>query len=332
MSRKKKPDTADTTIAPESHLAAPALTPSEVAPPLPETPRPEPDAPPAEIPAFPPPPITAWKWPQSTERRDLLVAFTEADRSDIAGKFAVIVAQKDNVEDEKKSEASRFKAIIDNLDERLTKLSCAINANGETRLVNCTWVWEVSGRDTDTGAWVENPDYKTLVRNDTGEVVAATRITESDRQANLELPDTTEADLDALLMAHGYRVDVLTDPEELQSPFQLVEIATGAMSDLWNVESKLAALLAVSLMDHYVATAHADSPVPDHTESELDLGESPDPDPPLEDIKDDGRAARRAKKGRNTAPYGPGTPERQAWRDGWDEADTHEPAPLKSAS
>lgn len=303
-SKKKQPT--------ESHLAETALTPPEpsaasmavdILPVEPETP------------SFPPAIETAWKWPESTERRPLLVKFTEHDRSEIAGTLSREIAQRDAIEDEKKASASHFKSVLDAIDERLSALAGSIRANGELRDVQCKWFFEVSGIDVER-QWIANPDYKCLVRMDTGEVVAAVRITEQDRQANLELPlndGPPNEELEAQLLAAGLRVD---EDAAAEHPFILVDITTGENSFIEGVDNRRAALLK-AVADGTVAEEDEDvSFVLDDS-----VSDTSEDDSILDAIREDGKSARASGAGRHLAPYDAGTPELQAWKEGWDTQD-----------
>lgn len=129
-----------------------------------------------------------WTWPESVEKRSLIVKFEDHDRSEIAIEMGLLVGRKNAVEDQKKTYTSQCKAQIDAIDADLSRHSHALRDGGEYRPVDCRWHFETAGKDAN-GELVPNPESKTLVRIDTGDVVQVTPITDKDRQTEMPLAD-----------------------------------------------------------------------------------------------------------------------------------------------
>jgi hypothetical protein len=194
--------------------------------------------------AYPPPPESDWKWPVSTEGRSLIAPHTDHHRSEIALQMGKLQEHKESVEDAKKASASNFKAQLDSLEERMSQYAAVLAAGGERRTVPCRWIFETSGRDSD-GEWVRHAEYKSLVREDTGEVVETVRISEDDRQATLELGDD-EAALEALLAERGWVLKERESVEDEQTPFFIESLPDAGAYIAMDTpgDSRLAALKA----------------------------------------------------------------------------------------
>lgn len=164
---------AKKTPTPEDHLDAPAGESVEPAPA------------PAPKPALTDNSASDEKWPESTERRSLVVAFDEADKSKIMDKVADLVSEKEALKSEAKSEASRLKGLIDDIDAKISRWSSSVRRGGEEQPVMCFWRFECSGLD-DAGGPIYQPQYKTLFRGDTRQAVTTALITDEDRQMNLD--------------------------------------------------------------------------------------------------------------------------------------------------
>ncbi len=136
------------------------------------------------------------QWPEQSETTSLMIKFDDHDLAEIAKLMGSIVTRRENIRTEKKNTAARLQAAIDDLDADLSGHAAALEAGGELRRVECRWNFERAGRDEATGDLVFHPEMKTLVREDTGEVVRIVKITDEERQMDLTLeaeePDQTE--------------------------------------------------------------------------------------------------------------------------------------------
>lgn len=280
MPKKKK-----TPIA-EEHLDAPAVT-----PPATEAAAPEP------LP-FPPPPDTAWRWPDSTETRPLVVKHDDHARSEIGLEMGRIKLKMVELEDEKKGIAQSLKASIDDLDGRLVKFAHVLKNGGEEKPVRCRWVFEVSARDAD-GQWVRHPEYKSLVREDTGDIVHTVRITEQDRQANLDLGgEPAEAELETLLEGLGYKLVEDAAATDDETPFSVQSITDPDDDSNVAGDNRLAALKAALA---FIRARAADRITP------------------TTDAYTAGTQARRDNYAENFCPYEQPGDERADWLRGWND-------------
>lgn len=130
---------------------------------------------------------TVHKWPEVTERREVVVRYSEEDRSELAGKMSKIVMERERTKLRAKNAAAAYKSEVDDLDEELSEIAKRIEAGGEERSVECKWEFETSGMDAASGGLVYHPEFKTLVRVDTGEIVTTIKITDHERQMDLAL-------------------------------------------------------------------------------------------------------------------------------------------------
>lgn len=130
-------------------------------------------------------------WPETGESRTLPVILTQPEIAEKGRELAGVVSKLENLEAERKSAISAYKAQIDSLTERQKRLTTMINEGEEDREVECFWAFECCGLD-DSGEEVFHGDRKTLIRRDTGKVVLTMPITEADRQ--MTLPDMGGSD------------------------------------------------------------------------------------------------------------------------------------------
>lgn len=237
-----------------------------------------------------------WKWPESLEKRSVLVEFDDHDRSEIAVQMGECTLERNAVKERKKNSNAAFQAEIDAYDEKLTQFASSLEKNGENREVQCRWVFETAGAN-DAGELIPDAGHKTLVRVDTGAVVQVARITDEDRQGDLlhGLHDKSEDECLAVLTEYGAAIGEREKPEEGQSAFFLQE-ADGTETDLV-ADNRLAALrAALGILNERAANADA-----------LLLG-----------IEDDGRSARNDGKEAAENPYeDEDTAEHKAWHQGW---------------
>lgn len=131
-----------------------------------------------------------YDWPASSETRVLKVPLTPEDESELSHRIAGTIPEIARVQREAKSAASTYKSQLEELQNLQAEISDIILAGERDRSVPCTWVFECGGVAGDTGERIFSPDYKALFRDDTGAFIEATRITSSDRQMALTLPES----------------------------------------------------------------------------------------------------------------------------------------------
>jgi hypothetical protein len=136
-------------------------------------------------------PAPRWVWPENKEKRILEVQLLSQERLAIAEENARLGNEKDQLEDNKKAAASRYKAQIEDVEARIRLNNTYVSTGRRDKEVPCEWLYEVAGFDS-SGAPIEHADKKTLVRLDTGEAVEIRDISENERQAALPLEDATE--------------------------------------------------------------------------------------------------------------------------------------------
>lgn len=135
-------------------------------------------------------------WPQKTEKRSLPVKLSDLELRERADELAGAQIRLSEIEDEKKSAVSQYKASIDSKQGEIARLSHVIRDRSEQRNIKCEWRFEQSGFDA-TGQPVWHPEQKTLVRVDTGESVEVRAITDEERQLKLDLDTKAAAEADA---------------------------------------------------------------------------------------------------------------------------------------
>ena len=109
-------------------------------------------------------------------KRQLEYKFTEAEIKEMSRQLAYECRQVVQLQEQKKEVMSDFKAKIDQKDSLIAALSNNVNNGWEYRSVDC----EV---EMDT----PKKGMKTITRTDTGEEVAKEKMTDDDRQTDLEL-------------------------------------------------------------------------------------------------------------------------------------------------
>lgn len=141
------------------------------------------------------------RWPTITETRSITVPLTEEDLAGKAAEMTEIILERDRTKLRAKNAASAFKAEVEELDERLGTIAHKIDSGGDEKSVACTWVFETFGKDTEKysrhfpempvttteNGLIFHPEYKTLVRDDNGDVVETALITNHERQMDLSL-------------------------------------------------------------------------------------------------------------------------------------------------
>jgi hypothetical protein len=136
-------------------------------------------------------PAPRWVWPENKEKRILEVQLLSQERLAIAEENARLGNEKDQLEDNKKAAASRYKAQIEDVEARIRLNNTYVSTGRRDKEVTCEWLYEVAGFDS-SGCLIEHADKKTLVRTDTGESVEIRDISENERQAALPLEDATD--------------------------------------------------------------------------------------------------------------------------------------------
>jgi hypothetical protein len=141
------------------------------------------------------------KWPESTERRTVIVPLDEHDLAEKSKEMAEIIMERDRTKMRAKNAAAAYKAEVDELDERLGIIAVKVDGGGDEKSVECEWHYETYGYDggkftaafpgmpvnfADTGL-IFHPEYKTLVRLDNGEAIEVGMITTEERQMDLSL-------------------------------------------------------------------------------------------------------------------------------------------------
>lgn len=111
----------------------------------------------------------------------LQVRYTMPERLDLAEKLARCQASIEQAEDQKKATDAQHKDLITRLETERRSLTRKLNAGGEMRNVDCTWIL---GDPT--------PSEKTLVRMDTGEVVRVVPMIGSDFQEEIPAAPATD--------------------------------------------------------------------------------------------------------------------------------------------
>lgn len=300
MAKKKQ---ADTTPIDDEELAAPAVTTPADAPPA--------DPSPAEMMAlaalpYPPPPPTVWPWPEHTERRPVLIEFNDHDRALIGNTMGEVIEEREALKERKKNSNSAYQAQIDATDETLARHAASLRAGGEHRDTACRWLFEVSGKD-DTGAWIPNQQYKTLIVIETGAVIETRQITEEDRQATLSLDtELTVEECEVKLQSFGYELVCDENPAEGETPFFIRPITETPGEDseegITGDDRLTAARNAVKVLEQRAADA-------------LTAEEQR-----LEAIREEGCQCRRDRGANSRAkcPYAAGTKEREYWKAGHD--------------
>lgn len=137
-----------------------------------------------------------WTWPENKEKRILEVQLLSHERLAIAEENARLGNEKDQLEDNKKAAASRYKAQIEDVEARIRLNNTYVATGRRDKEVECHWLFEVAGFDSE-GNPIEHADKKTLVRSDTGEAVEVRDITDAERQAALPLEEQQPEDADS---------------------------------------------------------------------------------------------------------------------------------------
>lgn len=131
-------------------------------------------------------------WPESLEHRILRCDLSEKETQLYGKEQAELHQEIDGLTEEKKSCASNYKARIEEKGARARRIGNYITSGWQEKEVNCSWVYETAGRDQATGEMIFHPEKKSLVREDTGEVVEIREITNDERQMALPIDETEQ--------------------------------------------------------------------------------------------------------------------------------------------
>lgn len=204
MAKARKTTPAEIEQIAAASAAAIAPTPEPAPIEIPETaelddPAAEPhEAPASESPAAPVIVLEPWdseeiqslqiNWQAKSETREIGVPLTREEIQDHATKLADTVTEIRELEDAKKANADRYKALITDQEKIQNRVSALIRQGHDTKPVPCVWLFEVAGRN-DVGQFIRDPNYKTIIRKDTGAVIEVKPITADERQMGLPLDD-----------------------------------------------------------------------------------------------------------------------------------------------
>lgn len=185
-------------------------------------------------------------WPESTEDRHLPVKLTDDERIAAGPALVDLLIEEDRVTAEKASMASQYAGKLKELAEKVAYQRNVVSSGMDRRAVPCHWRFECSGID-ENGAGIHHPDYKTLFRSDTGEVVETIAITSDDRQRNLPLSEeeTLATGIETLRMA-GLEVREMS--EDSVNPFGLFRIGENVEEQEIEGASSLAEAVKAALL------------------------------------------------------------------------------------
>lgn len=189
-------------------------------------------------------------WPESTEVRELSVSLTEPEINETARDLVDRLREVESLNASKKASADHYKSKIEEVEKKIEDLSTVVKSGKDRRSIPCRWLFQTNNFDA-SGAAIFHSEMKTLIREDTGEMVEVKPITSEDRQMNLPLSDeeTMEVNMDAIADA-GFTLAETTDgtaPFLLTSPFgEQSEIHADSMAE---AAAKARALLPAAKPD-----------------------------------------------------------------------------------
>jgi hypothetical protein len=128
-------------------------------------------------------------WPESTEKRTLFVVLNPKEKEQASKQLAETVPAIRRLEDDAKASAAMWKAKLQAKEAEQSQLSNLVTEGREERPVECRWVYECSGFDSQTGEHIWHPEKKTLIRSDTSEVIETRDITNDERQMALPIAE-----------------------------------------------------------------------------------------------------------------------------------------------
>jgi hypothetical protein len=119
-------------------------------------------------------------YPQQTETRYLKVPLSTAEVANYSQEAARLVREIGDLENEKKAVMDGFKSRISDRQTRQVDISKMILDGYQEKRVECEWLFECAGLETNTNKAIVHPEQKTLVRKDTNEVVEVAQMTDQD--------------------------------------------------------------------------------------------------------------------------------------------------------
>lgn len=132
-----------------------------------------------------------YDWPEQAEKRHLMVTLDIDELQQASRQLAETVPTINRLTTEAKASASGWKARIEAQEIEQSRLSEIVTHGKEERQVPCSWCFECSGVDSQTGERIFHPEKKAQAEADAGEVVEVRDITSDDRQMAL-LPDDAD--------------------------------------------------------------------------------------------------------------------------------------------
>ena len=130
-------------------------------------------------------------WQSKSETREIGVPLTREEIQDHATTLADTVTTIQELEDEKKINGDRINGAIKEQEKIQNRVSALIRQGHDTKPVPCVWLFEIAGRN-DSGAFIRDANYKTIIRQDTGAVIEVKPITNEERQMGLPLEEEAE--------------------------------------------------------------------------------------------------------------------------------------------
>lgn len=139
------------------------------------------------------PPGPKYQWPESKEPRHLFVDLKPEEINVASRLLAETVPHIQGLEAAAKASAAQHKVGIQAVEVEQSRLSALVTQRKEERKVDCVWIYECAGMDTETKEKIIHPEKKTLFRMDTGAVVEIRDIQNEERQMSL-IPDEKPED------------------------------------------------------------------------------------------------------------------------------------------
>lgn len=178
----------------------------------------------ASVPGNTPPRVD---WPESTENRELGVTLSDEERIRHGLHLCDQLREAEALAEEKSATAKRYAAAIESKEKEIEETKDIFKTGKVRRNVPCQWKFQIHGLDAE-GNGIYHSEMKTLVRDDTGEVVEVKPITQEDRQMNLGLdPEERLAANTATLTGRGYTVKPRPEDEAGDEPFVMVHGESG---------------------------------------------------------------------------------------------------------
>lgn len=162
-------------------------------------------------------------WPEATETRELTVKLSDEERIQSGLDLVEQMNKTTAITAEKKHAMKQFSIRIDKSKEAETRISEAVTSGIGRRQINCRWLWQTNAFDA-SGNAIFHSEMKTLVREDTGEVVECKPIVFEDRElfAPASAEELLEVNMTALTDA-GFSLIETPDDSHAETPFVLVD-------------------------------------------------------------------------------------------------------------